>query len=114
MKKSPVAGISGSIRAVCLSKADLTAAEKHGKRLDATSQARAISKDPPVTTTGLDLQKLYKKHVKDVFVPKCNTIAKHIIIQFPKDLVDGENPAYMLRHARRVRGPVFNGDIRDD
>jgi len=107
MKKSPVAGISGSIRAVCLSKADLTAAERHGKRLDATSQARAISKDPPVTTTGLDLQKLYEKHVKDVFVPKCKTIAKHIIIQFPKDLVDGENPSYMLRHARRIVETIF-------
>lgn len=107
MKKSPVAGISGSIRAVCLTKADLTAAEKHGKRLDATSRARAISKDPPVTTTGLDLQKLYKQHIKDVFVPKCKTIAKHIIIQFPKDLVDGEDPAYMLRHARRIVEMIF-------
>lgn len=110
MKKSPVAGISGSIRAVCLTKADLTAAEKHGKRLDATSQARAISKDPPVTTTGLDLQNLYKKHIKDVFVPKCKTIAKHIIIQFPKDLVDGEDPAYMLRHARRIVETIFGDE----
>jgi hypothetical protein len=107
MKKSPVSGISGSIRAVCMSKADLAAAEKHGKRLDATSQARAISKDPPVTTTGLDLRNLYKKHVKDVFVPKCKTIAKHIIIQFPKDLVDGEDPAYMLRHARAIVETIF-------
>lgn len=107
MKKSPVAGISGSIRAVCLTKADFNAAEKHGKRLDATSQARAISNDPPVTTTGLDLQKLYTQHVKDVFVPKCKTIAKHIIIQFPKDLVDGEDPDYMLRHARRIVETIF-------
>lgn len=115
MKKSPVAGISGSIRAVCLSKADLTAAERHGKRLDATSQARAISKDPPVTTTGLDLQKLYTQHVKDVFVPKCKTIAKHIIIQFPKDLVDGEDPAYMLRHARAIVETIFgDGSIFAD
>jgi hypothetical protein len=110
MRRSPVAGISGSIRAVCMSKADLAAAEKHGKRLDATSQARAISKDPPVTTTGLDLRKLYKKHVKDVFVPKCKTIAKHIIIQFPKDLVDGEDPAYMLRHARAIVETIFGED----
>lgn len=110
MKKSPVAGISGSIRAVCLSKADLTAAERHGKRLDATSQTRAISKDPPVTTTGLDLQELYTQHVKDVFVPKCKTIAKHIIIQFPKDLVDGEDPAYMLRHARAIVETIFGDE----
>lgn len=110
MKKSPVAGISGSIRAVCLSKADLTAAERHGKRLDATSQARAISKDPPVTTTGLDLQKLYTQHVRDVFVPKCKTIAKHIIVQFPKDLVDGEDPAYMLWHARAIVETIFGDE----
>ena len=107
MKKSAVAGISGTIRAVCLSKADLTAAEKHGKRLDATSQARAISEDPPVTTTGLDLRELYTNHVKDAFVPKCKTIAKHIIIQFPKDLVDGEDPAYMLQHARGIVETIF-------
>ncbi len=107
MKKSPVAGISGSIRAVCLSKADLTAAERHGKRLDTTSRARAISNDPPVTSTGLDLRKLYRKHVKGAFVPKCKTIAKHIIIQFPKDLVDGEDPAYMLRHARGIVESIF-------
>lgn len=110
MKKSPVAGISGSIRAVCLSKADLTAAERHGKRLDATSHARAISKDPPVTTTGLDLQELYTQHVKDVFVPKCKTIAKHIIIQFPKELVDGEDPTYMLRHARAIVETIFGDE----
>lgn len=108
MRRSPVAGISGSIRAVCLSKADLTAAERHGKRLDVTSKARAISKDPPITSTGLDLWKLYRKHVRDAFVPKCNTVAKHVIIQFPKDLVDGENPQHMLHHARRIVETIFN------
>ena len=75
MKKSPVTGISGAIRIVCLSKADLTNAERHGKRLDETSQARAISNDPPYTTTGLDLKKLYREHVRDAFVPKCKTVA---------------------------------------
>ena len=107
MKKSPVAGISGSIRADCMTKADLTAAEKHGKRLDTTSRARAITKDPPVTTTGLDLCKLYKAHVSDAFVPKCKTVAKHIIVQFPKELVDGEDAEFMLHHARRMVERIF-------
>lgn len=107
MKKSPVAGISGSIRADCMTRADLTAAEKHGKRLDKTSRARAITKDPPVTTTGLDLRKLYKAHVSDAFVPKCKTIAKHIIVQFPKELVDGEDAEFMLRHARKMVERIF-------
>lgn len=107
MKKSPVAGISGSIRADCLTRADLTAAEKHGKRLDKTSKARAITKDPPVTTTGLDLRKLYEAHVSDAFVPKCKTVAKHIIVQFPKELVDGEDAEFMLRHARKMVERIF-------
>lgn len=107
MKKSPVAGISGSIRVVCLTGAELTAAEKHGKRLDTTSQARAISHDPPVTSTGLELRQLYKQHVSDAFVHKSKNLAKHIIVQFPKDLVDGEDAEYMLRHARQIVEGIF-------
>jgi len=107
MKKSPVSGISGSIRAKTLTKAQLIKQEKHGKRLDATSRGRAISTDPPVTTTGLDLLKLYRNHVSDAFVPKYKNIAKHIIIQFPKDLVDGEDAQFMLAHARRMVERIF-------
>jgi len=107
MKLSPVSGIAGSIRAECMTKADLTAAEKHGKRLDTTSIARAITIDPPVTTTGLELRKLYRQHVKNAFVPKCKTMAKHIIVQFPKGLVDGENAEFMLQHARQAVESIF-------
>lgn len=107
MKKSPVSGISGSIRAKTLTKAQLIKQEKHGKRLDATSRGRAISTDPPVTTTGLNLLELYRNHVRGAFVPKYKNIAKHIIIQFPKDLVDGEDAEFMLAHARRMVERIF-------
>lgn len=107
MKKSPVAGIAGSIRIECLNKLDLIAAEKHGKRLDTTSEARAITNAPPITSTGLNLCALYEAHVSDALVHKCTTIAKQVVIQFPKDLIDGEDAAFMLHHSRSIVEGIF-------
>lgn len=110
MKKSPNAGLSGAVRVQQLKLSDLTMAEKHGKRMDATSRARRISRDAPLSTTGLNLHELHRYHLKDVFVPKAKSKAMHVIIQFPKDLVDGEKPALMLRHARAFVEDVFGPD----
>lgn len=110
MKKSPNAGLSGAVRVQQLKLSDLTMAEKHGKRLDATSRARRISRDAPLTTTGLDLRKLHRHHLDKVYVPKAKSKAMHVIIQFPKDLVDGEAAALMLRHARAFVEDVFGPD----
>ncbi|GMN01654.1 hypothetical protein [Erythrobacter sp. MTPC3] len=110
MKKSPNAGLSGAVRVQQLKLSDLTMAEKHGKRMDATSRARRTSRDAPLSTTGLNLQKLHRYHLKDTFVPKAKSKAMHVIIQFPKDLVDGEKPALMLRHARAFVEDVFGPD----
>ena len=81
--------------------------ERHGKRKDMTGQSRAINDAPPVTTTGLDVHALFESHIAGAFVPKAHSKAMHIVIQFPTDLVDGNDAAGMLRHARRFIISVF-------
>ena len=109
MKKQG-SGIAGAARINNLDRAGLARAEKHGKRLDQTGQSRAVNNVPPVTTTGLDLQKLFARHVKGAFVPKAKSSLMHILIQFPTDLVDGEDPGYMLHHARAFAERVFGDE----
>ncbi|MXO76117.1 hypothetical protein GRI40_12930 [Altererythrobacter aerius] len=110
MKKSAVAGVAGAVPIYQLTNNDLRKAENHGKRLDETSKARAIYDAPPVTTSGLELRTLFRAHIKGAFVPKAKAKAMHVIIQFPKQLVDGENAEYMLHHARRFCERVFGTD----
>lgn len=105
--KKQVCGVAGAARIKNIDRAGLARAEKHGKRLDKTGKARAINDVPPVTTTGLDLQALYEKHVEGAFVPKAKSSAMHLLIQFPTDLVDGADADYMLRHARGFAERVF-------
>lgn len=106
--KSPVSGVSGAVRIQRLSGVSFAAAEAHGKRLDAIGKARAVIEDaPPITTTGLDLANLYADHAKGAKVQKSGTKALHLVLQFPKDLVDGEDGQTMLRHARDFVASVF-------
>lgn len=109
MKKG-VAGVAGAARIDQLSIAELTHAELHGKRLDKTSKSRAINSEPPLTTTGLDLKELYHRHVAGAFIPKSRAKAMQVVVQFPKDLVDGEDAALMLLHARAFVEGVFGTD----
>ncbi|MGK2908822.1 MAG: hypothetical protein ACSLE1_03340 [Sphingobium sp.] len=110
MKKSSVTGVAGAARIDNLSMAELTYAEFHGKRLDKTGQARAINNEPPLTTTGLDLNALYKRHIAGAFLPKSRAKVMQVVIQFPKDLVDGEDAGLMLQHARAFTESVFGPD----
>jgi len=110
MSDSPVSGVAGSARIFQLTMPELRKAERHGKREDVTSKARVVYDAPPVTTTGLDLVALYHAHVDGVFVPKSRNIVHHVSIQFPADLVDGEDPDYMLKHARAFVESVFGPD----
>lgn len=105
--KKQVSGVAGAARLKNVDRAGLARAEKHGKRLDKTGKARSINDVPPVTTTGLDLQALYDKHVEGAFVPKAKSLAMHLLIQFPTDLVDGADAEYMLRNARAFAEQVF-------
>ena len=101
--KSAVVGNAGAARVYQLTNADLRKAKRHGRRQDVISKARVVRNEPCLTTTGLDLRRLHAEHIADAFVPK----AMHIVIQFPKGLVDGEDAALMLRHARRSVERVF-------
>lgn len=107
-KKSPVAGISGAVRVQRLSAVSFAAAEAHGKRLDAIGKARAVIPNaPPLTTSGLDLDDLYRAHVDGLQVQKSNTKALHLVLQFPTGLIDGEDAETMLKHSRDFVASIF-------
>lgn len=108
--ENSVVGIAGAVRINQLTGSGLTRAEQHGKRLDATSRARAISVDPPITTSGLDLNRLYEEHVAGAFVPRAKAKAMHVILQFPKELTDGDAGEAMLENARTFAERVFGKD----
>lgn len=108
--KSVVSGIAGSVRLKQLTRAGITIAERHGKRLDETGKARGINDTPALTRSGLDLNALYDAHVDGVFVPKAKTKAHHVILQFPKELVDPDDADGMLDHARAFCERVFGSD----
>lgn len=108
--KSVVSGVAGAVRVNQLTLAGLTRQELHGKRLDATGEARAINDEPPVTTNGVELNALFRQHVEGAFIPRAGSKAMHVIIQFPKDLVDGGDAHGMLHHAREFGKKVFGDD----
>jgi hypothetical protein len=108
--KNEVAGVAGAARIDNLDRAGLARAEKHGKRLDQTGRSRAINDEPPVTTTGLDLRKLFDRHIEGAFIPKAKSSAMHLLIRFPTDLVDGADADYMLHHARAFAERVFGDE----
>lgn len=100
-------GLSGAVRVQRLTRSTLAKAEAHGRRLDATAQARKMNDELPISVTGLNLVELYERHVADVFVPKSDTKALHVIVQFPTKLVDSERPELMLHHAREFAKSVW-------
>ncbi len=105
--KSEVSGVAGAVRVAQLKMVDLTRAELHGKRLDVTGKSRAITKEGPITTTGLDLHRLFQDHIQGAFVPRSHSKAMHMIVQFPKELVDGNDGDNMLHHAREFGKQIF-------
>jgi hypothetical protein len=107
MPKSVVAGIAGSARIQRLKVSQLRSAQKHGLRLDESSKARKVRDAPPLTTTGLDLVALRDHHIEGAMVPKGETVALHMLLQFPTDLVDGDDGEWMLDHARKFAATVF-------
>jgi hypothetical protein len=103
-----VSGVAGSIRLKQLKANDLTVAEKHGKRLDESSKRRSVIDAPPITSSGLELRDLYRGHVEGAFIPEGTKFcAHHLLIQFPKDLVDGNQGDWMLERARGFAERVF-------
>jgi hypothetical protein len=107
---SPVSGISGAVRIQRLSGAAMSAAEAHGKRLDVNGKARAIYDAPPLTSNGLELKELYEAHVDGSKVQRSHTKALHMLLQFPKELMDGEDPEAMLKHANAFAVSIFGNE----
>lgn len=108
--KNASAGVAGAARIYQMNRADLVHAEKHGKRLDATGKSRAVNNAPPVTSTGLEVKALFEAHIAGAFVLKAHSKAMHVLIQFPTELVDGNDPENMLHHARAFTRRVFGND----
>lgn len=110
-RNSPVSGISGSVRIQRLSGVALAAAEAHGKRLDRNGQARAIYENaPPLTTSGLDLRRLHAAHVEGAAKRKGAPEALHMVLQFPTELVNGEDAGAMLTHANLFAQSIFGAE----
>lgn len=110
-RKSPVSGVSGAVRIQRLSGVSLAAAEAHGKRLDHNGKARSVIKNaPPLTLSGLDLRQLHAAHVEGAQKRKGAPEALHMVLQFPRDLVDGEDAGAMLTHANLFAQSIFGKD----
>lgn len=104
-------GFAGAVRINRLTIGQVEGQELHGKRLDKSSLARKVSDDPPMTTTGLDLVELLEAHEQGAARQGgAQKRAIHMIVQFPKELVDGEDGDLMLRHARSFAESVFGPD----
>lgn len=104
---SPVAGKAGAVRIQRVGGVALSAAEAHGKRLDVAGSGRVVREAEALSTTGLDLNRLYDEHVEGAKVQKSATKALHMVLQFPADLVDGDDAELMLSNARSFAEELF-------
>ena len=92
----------GAVRQVALRVSDLGAMEKHGKRLDATSQSRRVRDESPIVWNSLDLKEAREMHMQGV-KQSGQTACLHILCQFPTNLMpdDYEGQFKMLTHSVR-------------
>lgn len=101
-------GKAGAVRVRRITPSKLTEAELHGKRLDTSGRERRIRNADPVTTTGLDLTDLYKKHAADARrSTNGNCKALHVLVKWPAALVDGSDPDWMLQKSREFAERIF-------
>ena len=87
----------GSVRCAAINMAGLLAQERHGKRLDRSSQRRKIRDAAPHIYKTLDLCDAYARHMEGV---KLNAGAAkpvlHFIVRFPPDLLSDSAPKAFL------------------
>lgn len=93
MDKAARTAGKGSVRCAAINMGGLLAQERHGKRLDGSSQRRRVRDDGPHIYKTLDLCDAYELHMEGV---KQNAGATkpilHFIVRFPPDLLDDEAP----------------------
>jgi hypothetical protein len=95
-------GRVGAVRQMALRAADLSAMEKHGKRLDASSQSRRVRDESPLIWNTLDIKEAREMHMEGV-QQSGQTACLHILCQFPTELMPTDDTGQfdMVRHSVR-------------
>ena len=76
-----------AIRVKAINKAQLSAMQTHGMRLDSNSKARIVNNIPPLVYNSLNIVEEFEKHIKDCRKNKAaKKVAAHAIIQFPTSI----------------------------
>lgn len=105
-------GKTGAIRQKALTRADLNAMERHGKRLDVMGPSRRVRDVPPLVFGSLDIAEARDKWMEGV-QQQGATQAIHMLVQFPTTLPNAETEAgqkAMLRHAMAFANEYHGGD----
>lgn len=105
------AGKSGAVRVSTLDATDLAAMERHGKREDASGQARKVSDDAPLVFGGLDICARQEDHTAGR-TQQGRVKALHALVQFPSELIPNSERAQkvMLREAVGFINEFYGGD----
>ncbi len=95
-------GRVGAVRQKALRGSDLAKMEKHGKRLDASSQNRRVRDEAPHIWNSLDLRESREMNMQGV-AQSGQTSCLHILCQFPTQLMPTDDTGQfdMLRHSVR-------------
>lgn len=90
----------------------LSAAEAHGKRLDASSKARRISEREALVYGSLNLRQAYKKHIEGCRMNKgLKKSVQHALIHFPNTVkIDAVSEKKMLKLAVDFINETHGGD----
>lgn len=104
-------GKVGAVRQKALRASDLALMEKHGKRLDASSQARQVRDEAPLIWNSLDLREARELHMDGV-KQSGQTACLHILCQFPTELMptDDKGQFQMLMHSVRFVQKFHGGN----
>jgi len=105
-------GRTGAIRQQALTRADLNAMERHGKRLDVMGPSRRVRDVPPLVYGSLDIVEARDQWMEGV-QQQGRTQALHMLVQFPTDLDQAGTEAVqqaMLRHAVEFANRYHGGD----
>lgn len=105
-------GRTGAIRQQALTRADLNAMERHGKRLDVMGPSRRVRDVPPLVYGSLDIAEARDKWMEGV-QQQGKTEALHMLVQFPTEFEHAGTEAgqkAMLRHAVEFANEYHGGD----
>lgn len=104
-------GKSGAVRVSTLDATDLAAMERHGRREDASGQARRVSDDEPLVFGGLDICARQEAHTEGR-KQQGRAKALHALVQFPSELIPNSARAQkvMLREAVGFINEFYGGD----